>query len=62
MTIRQTYGLLDYFGDIGGLIDAIYYFIAFILSPFWQFKYSSYMLTRLFKAGPDHLVPKTETS
>ena len=35
MTIRQTYGLLDYFGDIGGLIDFLYYFFAFILHPLW---------------------------
>ena len=49
ITIRQTYGLLDYLGDIGGLIDALYYLIRLVLAPFWQFIFSSHLLTRLFK-------------
>ena len=53
-TVRQTYGLLDYFGDIGGLIDFLYYFVAFVLHPLWQFFYSSHMLTSLFRAKPDN--------
>ena len=53
VTVRQTYGLLDYFGDIGGLIDFLYYFVAFVLHPLWQFFYSSHMLTSLFRAKPD---------
>ena len=53
VTVRQTYGLLDYFGDIGGLIDFLYYFVAFILYPLWQFIYSSHMLTSLFRTKPD---------
>ena len=52
MIIRQTYGLLDYIGDIGGLIDALYYLVACILTPFLHFNYASAMLTRLFRAGP----------
>ena len=54
MTVRQTYGMLDYFGDIGGLLDFLYYMMTFILTPFWQFIYSSHMLTTLFRAKPDH--------
>ena len=50
ITVRQTYGLLDYFGDIGGLIDFFYFFVTFILTPVWQFVYSSHMLTSLFRA------------
>ena len=53
MTVRQTYGLLDYFGDIGGLVDFLYYFVAFILNPIWQFFYSSHMLISLFRTKPD---------
>ena len=53
VTVRQTYGLLDYFGDIGGLIDFLYYIVAFVLHPLWQFFYSSHMLTSLFRAKPD---------
>ena len=54
VTVRQTYGLLDYFGDIGGLIDFLYYIVAFVLHPLWQFFYSSHMLTSLFRAKPDN--------
>ena len=53
VTVRQTYGLLDYFGDIGGLIDFLYYLGAFVLHPLWQFLYSSHMLSSLFRAKPD---------
>ena len=52
MTLRQTYGFLDYCGDIGGLIDGLHYLIALILSPIWKLKYSNFMLTRLFKSRP----------
>ena len=38
MIIRQAYGLLDYFGDIGGLIDLLYSLVAFILHQLWQGK------------------------
>ena len=54
MTIRQTYGLLDYIGDIGGLIDALYYMIIFLLSPLWKFKFSSKLLIGLFRVKSDH--------
>ena len=40
VTLRQTYGFLDYCGDIGGLIDGLYYLFAFLLTPIWKFKYS----------------------
>ena len=53
MTVRQTYGLLDYFGDIGGLLDFLYYLVTFVLAPFWQYIYSSHMLTSLFRTRPD---------
>ena len=56
--IRQTYGVLDYFGDIGGLIDGLYYLIAFICSPFWKYNYASHMLTKLFKDGADRKAPE----
>ena len=53
VTVRQTYDLLDYFGAIGGLIDFLYYFVAWVLHPLWQFFYSSHMLSSLFRAKPD---------
>ena len=39
MTVRQTYGLLDYFSDIGGLIEFLAFVSATALSPFWKFTY-----------------------
>ena len=38
MIIRQAYGLLDYFGDIGGLIDLLYSLAAYIFYQLWQGK------------------------
>ena len=49
MINRQTYGILDFLGDIGGLIDAMKYIVAFLLSPYWNFKYASFMLTKVFR-------------
>ena len=53
MIIRQAYGLLDYFGDIGGLIDGLFYIISFAVSPFLKFSFSSHMLTKIFRAAPE---------
>jgi hypothetical protein len=53
MSIRQAYGLLDLFGDIGGFIDSLYYFSAFFFAPFWSFRYNSFLLTRLFRERRD---------
>ena len=60
--IRQTYGLLDYVGDVGGLIDGLYYLITFLLFPFWKFNYQSHMLTKLFRAGSNRQARKAEVS
>ena len=62
MIIRQAYGLLDYFGDIGGLIDGLYYLISMLFSPFWKFSISSHMLSKLFRTGPKQKAPMTQSS
>ena len=62
MIIRQAYGLLDYFGDIGGLIDGLYYIISLIIQPYWKFTVSSYIMTKLFRAGPNEKTPVTQSS
>ena len=36
---RQAYDLLDYLGDIGGLIDALRYIVALVFSPLWNFNF-----------------------
>ena len=53
MTIRQTYGLLDYFGDIGGLVDFFFYLGTIVLTPVWQFIYSNHLLTKVFRASKE---------
>ena len=62
MIIRQAYGLLDYFGDIGGLIDGLYYLISMIVSPFWKFSLASHMLSKLFRDGPKQKTLLTQPS
>ena len=52
---RQSYSILDFLGDIGGLIDALKYIIALVLQPYWNFKYSSFLLVNVFRR------PKKET-
>ena len=53
MTVRQTYGVLDYFGDIGGLVDFFYYFGSIVLAPMLRFIYSNHLLTKIFRARTD---------
>ena len=62
MIIRQAYGLLDYFGDIGGLIDGLYYLISMFISPFLKFNVSSHMMSKLFRAGPEQKIDVTQSS
>ena len=52
-TVRQTYGVLDYFGDIGGLVDFFFYLATFVLTPVWKFIYSSHLLTKIFRTRTD---------
>ena len=46
---RQTYNLLDWLGDIGGLNDALFIILEFTLIPFKKFTLGSFVLTRLFR-------------
>ena len=34
---RQTYSLLDWFGDMGGLYDGLYLLISIAFGPFFKF-------------------------
>ena len=49
ITIRVVYGVLDLIGDIGGLIDGLYYIVSILLSQFWRFNSARFMLTYLFR-------------
>jgi len=46
---RQTYSLLDWLGDLGGLFDALFYFVKMLMFPFSQFTLKSTMLLSLFR-------------
>ena len=51
---RQTYDVLGWLGDLGGLIDALYYIIFFILSPYTSYRLKSKILRGLFRMQPHH--------
>ena len=49
VTARETYGLLEFLGDLGGLFDALYYGFAFIVSPLSSFVLSAELMMSLFR-------------
>ena len=46
---RQTYGLLDWLGDMGGLLDALLVIGAIFMTPFAQFALESKLLSSIFR-------------
>ena len=46
---RQTYNLLEYLGDIGGLLDAMLFIAQLVLWPVYNFNVSSYLMKRMFR-------------
>ena len=47
---RQTYSILDWLGDLGGLFDALRYLFALFVHPFSKFKLQTTLLTTLFRS------------
>ena len=45
VTERQTYNLLEWLGDIGGLFDALRYIGIFIVEPFAAYQLKVGLLT-----------------
>ena len=45
---RQTYGILDLFGDVGGLFELFKIFFGFIALPFSQIRMAAFLTNRLF--------------
>ena len=45
---RQTYDLLDYLGDIGGLIEIIYYSTRALIMPFAAMRIKALLVNRLY--------------
>ena len=48
VTTRQTYGILDWLGDIGGLIDFLFLIFSMILGPYTSFMQKSLLLSKIF--------------
>ena len=46
---RQTYGFLDWLGDIGGLTDGFYLIINLTISSYLSFSKASYLMAQLFR-------------
>ena len=45
---RQTYSLLDWLGDLGGLYESLYYGCLLLVSPFTRFATGVHFLTTFF--------------
>ena len=46
---RQTYGILDWFGDLGGLLDILYLLGAVLIYPVENFNLHSLLLSKMFR-------------
>lgn len=49
---RQTYSILDWLGDIGGLNDALLIIFQWLILPFLRYNQASVVMHRLFKFKP----------
>ena len=45
---RKIYGLLDLFGDVGGLLDFLTLFIAIISGPWAEFKFLTKAIEKMY--------------
>ena len=53
--MRETYDVLTFVGDVGGLADGLLMLFSFMLSPYTSFKLRSYLLTHLFRRLPENV-------
>ena len=59
---RETYSLLDWLGDLGGLFDAIRFMCRFIIYPVSSFNLSATLMSKLFRQRPSDLALKRKHS
>ena len=45
---RSVYSILDYLGDVGGLLDALKLIASALIAPFSGYSYITVLLTKLF--------------
>ena len=48
ITSRSTYSFLDWLGDVGGLMDALFFFCQIILLPYTTYRQKSFLMARIF--------------
>ena len=51
---RQTYSLLDWIGDVGGLLDGLKIVGSFLVAPIAAFSLRSELLSTVFKSAPNY--------
>ena len=59
---RQTYGLLDWIGDVGGLFDGLKLVGAFLVAPFASFAMQAEVLTAAFRTHQIEGLSSNKTS
>lgn len=62
---RQTYSVLDFIGDLGGLLDGLWYACAVTIAPFSSFTLNEVILTTIFKKNKrqdEHMKHETSSS
>ena len=59
---RQTYSLLDWLGDLGGLFDALRYIGLILVEPVVRFKMHETMMSNLYrlKGGDEQSLPDSK--
>ena len=56
---RETYSLLDWLGDLGGLFDALKLLCAFLISPISGFTLRATLMSYLFRSRPSNQTLKS---
>ena len=52
---RETYSMLDWLGDLGGLYDALRLLCRFIVAPISSFSLQATLMAKLFRRRPSNL-------
>ena len=58
---RQTYSLLDWMGDIGGLIDGLFLLADLFMAPLSKLALQGFIMTSLFRVYP-HSASKEDST
>ena len=51
---RETYAILDYLGDLGGLYDALYILLNIVAAPIATYRFQSSLLSDSFEIAQSH--------